>query len=165
MVLLAAPADRVSAGLPCGSIRHAGLRCLRKAPGALDPAFTSDELPFWLLRPVQHFNWLWKCRLPVVQDQAAYTTENAVADVVGVMEALGHDRMTLVAHDWGGMVGWCAADVLLQHQTQMLICVTVCGRAMVVANCDACASLVHPVPLLSCGALHWLIDDHTKSFF
>jgi hypothetical protein len=29
-----------------------------------------------------------------------------VADVVGVMEALGHDRMTLVVHDWGGLIGW-----------------------------------------------------------
>lgn len=32
-----------------------------------------------------------------------------VADVAGAIEALGYDRCTLVAHDWGGAVAWGTA--------------------------------------------------------
>jgi hypothetical protein len=62
------------------------------------------------------------------QEQAAYTMENVVADVVGVVEALGHDRMTLVVHDWGGLIGWCAAHGLHLHRTQLLSCLAVSWR-------------------------------------
>lgn len=41
-----------------------------------------------------------------MQDQAAYTIENLVADAAGVIDALGHSSATLVVHDWGGLVGW-----------------------------------------------------------
>ena len=62
------------------------------------------------------------------QDQAAYTMENVVADVVGVMEALGHDRMTLVVHDWGGLIGWCAAHGFHLHRTRLLSCLAASWR-------------------------------------
>jgi pimeloyl-ACP methyl ester carboxylesterase len=39
---------------------------------------------------------------------AAYAMPHLVADVVGVIEALG-GRVHLVGHDWGGVVGWQVA--------------------------------------------------------
>lgn len=45
-------------------------------------------------------------KMQVPQEQKAYTVERLVADAVGVVKALGHERCTLVAHDWGGIVGW-----------------------------------------------------------
>lgn len=47
-----------------------------------------------------------------MQDQAAYTFEQVVGDAVGAAKALGHDHVTLVVHDWGGMIGWCVAERL-----------------------------------------------------
>ncbi|QKT07072.1 alpha/beta hydrolase [Gordonia sp. X0973] len=36
----------------------------------------------------------------------AYRIPNLVADVIGVLDALGVARCLLVAHDWGAIVGW-----------------------------------------------------------
>jgi pimeloyl-ACP methyl ester carboxylesterase len=36
----------------------------------------------------------------------AYTIEHLVADVLGLLDALGIDRVKLVAHDWGAVIGW-----------------------------------------------------------
>ena len=41
-------------------------------------------------------------------DVAAYAMPHLVADVVGIIEALG-GRVHLVGHDWGGVVGWQVA--------------------------------------------------------
>ena len=40
---------------------------------------------------------------------AAYSLRNAVADVVGVLDALGIDTADIVAHDWGAAVAWLTA--------------------------------------------------------
>jgi len=40
---------------------------------------------------------------------AAYSLQNAVADLVGILDALGIDAADIVAHDWGAAVAWLAA--------------------------------------------------------
>lgn len=39
----------------------------------------------------------------------AYRLEVLVEDVRGAMVALGHERVTLVGHDWGGAIAWAFA--------------------------------------------------------
>ena len=43
---------------------------------------------------------------PAVSD---YAVPKLVADVFALADALGIDRFTLAAHDWGGAIGWAAA--------------------------------------------------------
>jgi pimeloyl-ACP methyl ester carboxylesterase len=38
-----------------------------------------------------------------------YKADRIVEDIVALADALGHDRFTLVGHDWGGAVAWLAA--------------------------------------------------------
>jgi len=38
-----------------------------------------------------------------------YGLEHLASDVVGLLDALGRERAFLVAHDWGGAVGWWTA--------------------------------------------------------
>jgi pimeloyl-ACP methyl ester carboxylesterase len=38
-----------------------------------------------------------------------YAAQNMVADALGLMDALGHDRFHLVGHDWGGQIAWLTA--------------------------------------------------------
>src|ERR1700692_1926180 len=40
---------------------------------------------------------------------AAYSLQNAVADLVGILDALGIDAADIVAHDWGAAVAWLSA--------------------------------------------------------
>src|SRR5260370_24389089 len=42
-------------------------------------------------------------------EQGAYTLLHLVADLVGVLEALGESQATLIGHDWGSNVCWQAA--------------------------------------------------------
>ena len=39
----------------------------------------------------------------------AYGVEQLSGDVVGMIEALGTERVHLVGHDWGGIIGWFVA--------------------------------------------------------
>lgn len=39
-----------------------------------------------------------------------YRLELLAEDVIGAIRALGHERVTVVAHDWGAAVAWCLAD-------------------------------------------------------
>ncbi|HEX8432201.1 MAG TPA: alpha/beta fold hydrolase [Longimicrobium sp.] len=39
----------------------------------------------------------------------AYAVERLVADVVGLVKAVGAERVRLVGHDWGGVVAWYVA--------------------------------------------------------
>ena len=38
-----------------------------------------------------------------------YRTDKAIADLLALAEALGHETFGLVGHDWGGAVAWAAA--------------------------------------------------------
>jgi len=40
---------------------------------------------------------------------AAYSLQNAVADSVGILDALGIDAADIIAHDWGAAVAWLMA--------------------------------------------------------
>jgi pimeloyl-ACP methyl ester carboxylesterase len=40
---------------------------------------------------------------------AAYSLQNAVGDVVGILEAFGIDAADIVGHDWGAAVAWFTA--------------------------------------------------------
>src|SRR4029077_981300 len=40
---------------------------------------------------------------------AEYFLQNAVADLVGILDALGIDKADIVAHDWGAAVAWLTA--------------------------------------------------------
>ena len=40
---------------------------------------------------------------------AAYRVERLVSDVIGLLDALGLPRVTLVGHDWGAVVAWSVA--------------------------------------------------------
>jgi pimeloyl-ACP methyl ester carboxylesterase len=43
------------------------------------------------------------------RDVAAYATAHLVADVAGLVRAMGAERAHVVGHDWGGVVAWWAA--------------------------------------------------------
>jgi len=66
-------------------------------------------------------------RPPHVSD---YRMPVLVADIVGLIEALGEERAHIVGHDWGGAIAWAAA------QTRPAIV-----DRLVVLNCP------HPLPL------------------
>jgi pimeloyl-ACP methyl ester carboxylesterase len=43
------------------------------------------------------------------QEVEAYATDELIADIFALADALGIDRFALVGHDWGGAVAWAAA--------------------------------------------------------
>jgi pimeloyl-ACP methyl ester carboxylesterase len=43
------------------------------------------------------------------EGMAAYSRQNAAADVVSILDALGIDAVDIVAHDWGAAVAWSTA--------------------------------------------------------
>ena len=56
---------------------------------------------------------------PEVSD---YAVPTLVADVFALADALGIDRFTLAAHDWGGAVGWGAALTDQRRVERLIIC-------------------------------------------
>ncbi len=42
-------------------------------------------------------------------DKASYTMDTLVADLTGLLDALGHETAVFVGHDWGGIIIWHAA--------------------------------------------------------
>lgn len=57
-------------------------------------------------------------------DVAAYGLQNMVADVVGIMDALGIQRAHVVGHDWGAAVAWLVA-MLAPDRVDHLVAVSV----------------------------------------
>ena len=47
---------------------------------------------------------------------AAYALDTLTADVIGLIDAAGRERATLIGHDWGGIVAWWAA---LRHPDRL----------------------------------------------
>jgi pimeloyl-ACP methyl ester carboxylesterase len=41
---------------------------------------------------------------------SAYSLDTLVADVLGLIDASGHSRATVIGHDWGGVVAWRAIE-------------------------------------------------------
>jgi pimeloyl-ACP methyl ester carboxylesterase len=89
-----------------------------------------DGPPVILLHGFPEFWYGWRKQIPVLAaagfrviapDQRGYNLsdkppgivdyriEKLVADVVGVIDALGYQRVDLVGHDWGGGIAWCVA--------------------------------------------------------
>lgn len=54
-------------------------------------------------------------------DPKAYRMQELTADVTGVIQALGHDRCTLVGHDWGGSIAWNIADRTPQFLDRLIV--------------------------------------------
>lgn len=52
----------------------------------------------------------------------AYAVPKLVADVFALADALGIDRFTLAAHDWGGAIGWAAALGNPARIERLIIC-------------------------------------------
>ncbi|XP_062891965.1 epoxide hydrolase 4-like [Mobula hypostoma] len=42
-------------------------------------------------------------------DRSDYKVECLLADIRGIIEALGHNSCILIGHDWGGILAWCFA--------------------------------------------------------
>jgi pimeloyl-ACP methyl ester carboxylesterase len=56
---------------------------------------------------------------PAVSD---YAPEHMVADLFALADAMGIGAFTLVAHDWGGAIGWAAALARPQRVARLIIC-------------------------------------------
>src|SRR5688572_25992984 len=52
---------------------------------------------------------------------AAYTLQNAVADVIGILDGLGISTAHVVGHDWGAAVAWLAAMLHPDRVTTLVV--------------------------------------------
>jgi pimeloyl-ACP methyl ester carboxylesterase len=52
---------------------------------------------------------------------SAYTLEDLAADVIGLIDAAGHEKAFLVGHDWGAAVAWWIALKYPERLTKMVI--------------------------------------------
>jgi len=89
-----------------------------------------DGKPVLLLHGFHEFWYGWRAQIPalaeagyrvIVPDQRgynlsdkpkgvkAYSVDKLVADILGLMDALGYDKANLIGHDWGAMVAWAFA--------------------------------------------------------
>lgn len=54
-------------------------------------------------------------------DPTAYRPATLVADLEGLIRALGHDSAVVVAHDWGGALAWSLAIAMPQRVSRLVI--------------------------------------------
>lgn len=54
-------------------------------------------------------------------DVRAYRAPALVADLDGLIRGLGHERVVLVAHDWGGAVAWAFATAMPHRVSRLVI--------------------------------------------
>lgn len=76
----------------------------------------------------------------------AYGVPRLVGDVVGLIDALGYDRVDLVGHDWGGGLAWATAAL---HPARV--------RRLVIANA--------PHPVASAEARRDDVSQRAKSWY
>ena len=96
-----------------------------------------DGQPVFLLHGFPEFWYGWRRQIPalakagyrvIVPDQRgynlsdkpkgvkAYTLDKLVADVLGLIDALGYQKVNLIGHDWGAAVAWTFAS---QHPERL----------------------------------------------
>lgn len=54
-------------------------------------------------------------------DIAAYNLDELAADVIGLIDSTGHDRVYLVGHDWGGAVAWWVANKYPERLEKLVV--------------------------------------------
>jgi epoxide hydrolase 4 len=52
---------------------------------------------------------------------AAYAMRELVGDVLAVLRHLGESRVSLVGHDWGGIIAWWTAIFFAQHVDRLFV--------------------------------------------
>ena len=52
---------------------------------------------------------------------AAYTLDELAADVIGLIDAAGHERAFVVGHDWGAAVAWWVAAKYPERVSRMVV--------------------------------------------
>jgi pimeloyl-ACP methyl ester carboxylesterase len=60
----------------------------------------------------------------------AYDLDTLAADVIGLADSLGHARVALVGHDWGGLVAWWTAS-RHPHRVERLVAINAPHPAVV----------------------------------
>jgi pimeloyl-ACP methyl ester carboxylesterase len=55
------------------------------------------------------------------EDIAAYSMQNAVADVVGILDALNIEKADIVGHDWGAAVAWLTAAAHADRVRRLIV--------------------------------------------
>jgi epoxide hydrolase 4 len=53
--------------------------------------------------------------------QSAYTMDEFVKDIQGVITGLGYNKCILVAHDWGGAIAWSFADAFPEMLDKLIV--------------------------------------------
>jgi epoxide hydrolase 4 len=53
--------------------------------------------------------------------QSAYTMDEFVKDIQGVITGLGYNKCILVAHDWGGAIAWNFADAFPEMLDKLIV--------------------------------------------
>ena len=124
---------RTSLGIPLESslIETNGIRLHVVQAGPVDGP------PVVLLHGFPEFWWTWHAQMKalaqagfrvIVPDQRgfglsdkpprveAYRMQERSADIVGLLDALGHERVFLAGHDFGGFVGW---DLAIHHPERL----------------------------------------------
>jgi epoxide hydrolase 4 len=54
-------------------------------------------------------------------DLSAYRVDRLAGDVVGLMQALGHEKAIVVGHDWGGVLAWTLAVLYPQRLSRLVV--------------------------------------------
>jgi pimeloyl-ACP methyl ester carboxylesterase len=123
-----------AAGFADGYLDRDGVRLHYVEKGAGDVVLMLHGFPqFW---------WLWRAQIDdlgadhraVAPDMRGYNLSSApteveayrmrhlIADVRALIEHLGEDRVTLVGHDWGGIVAWAFAIKHPELLDRLVIC-------------------------------------------
>jgi len=108
----------------------------------VDECGTGDRLALCLHGFPEH-SFSWRYQLPVLAEagyrawapnlrgygrssrpegMAAYSVENLLADVAGLIDAAGSRETVLIAHDWGAVIAWLFATRRIRPLQRLVIC-------------------------------------------